>query len=133
MDPAVLLARAELFRALDADVVQQVASDARSVTLQRNDLIFSEGDEAAELYVVRSGRIAIAKRSADGRESVVALMEDGEAIGEMILFDSRGRSARAGPSNPELVTCRSPRCVRSSRNGRTCVGCLAGCCSTVCG
>jgi CRP/FNR family transcriptional regulator, cyclic AMP receptor protein len=104
MDPAVLLARAELFRALDADVVQQVASDARSVTLQRNDLIFSEGDDAAELYVVRSGRIAIAKRSADGRESVVALMEEGDLIGEMSLFDSRGRSADARALEPsELV------------------------------
>jgi CRP-like cAMP-binding protein len=104
MDPAVLLARAELFRALDADVVQQVAADARSVTLQRNDLIFSEGDDAAELYVVRSGRIAIAKRSADGRESVVALMEEGDLIGEMSLFDSRGRSADARALEPsELV------------------------------
>jgi CRP-like cAMP-binding protein len=104
MDPAVLLARAELFRALDADVVQQVAGDARTVTLQRNDLIFSEGDQASELYVVRSGRIAIAKRSADGRESVVALMEEGDLIGEMSLFDSQGRSADARALEPsELV------------------------------
>ncbi|MBA3652996.1 MAG: Crp/Fnr family transcriptional regulator [Actinobacteria bacterium] len=104
MDPVVLLARAELFRALDADVVQRVAGDARTVTLQRNDLIFSEGDEAAELYVVRSGRIAIAKRSIDGRESVVALMEEGDLIGEMSLFDSRGRSADARALEPsELV------------------------------
>ena len=104
MDPAVLLARAELFRALDPDVVQQVAADSRAVTLQRNDLIFSEGDDAAELYVVRSGRIAIAKRSADGRESVVALMEEGDLIGEMSLFDSKGRSADARALEPsELV------------------------------
>jgi len=104
MDPAVLLARAELFRALDADVVQRVAADARTVALQRNDLIFSEGDDAAELYVVRSGRIAIAKRSADGRESVVALMEEGDLIGEMSLFDAQGRSADARALEPsELV------------------------------
>src|SRR5438067_4737868 len=104
MDPAVLLARAELFRALDADVVQKVAGDARTVTLQRNDLIFSEGDAAAELYVVRSGRIAIAKRATDGRESVVALMEEGDLIGEMSLFDGKGRSADARALEPsELV------------------------------
>jgi CRP-like cAMP-binding protein len=104
MDPAVLLARAELFRALDPDVVQQVAGHARSVTLQRNDLIFSEGDDASELYVVRSGRIAIAKRSADGRESVVALMEEGDLIGEMSFFDNKGRSADARALEPsELV------------------------------
>jgi CRP/FNR family transcriptional regulator, cyclic AMP receptor protein len=104
MDPAVLLARAELFRALDADVVQRVAADARTITLQRNDTIFNEGDDAAELYVVRSGRIAIAKRATDGRESVVALMEEGDLIGEMSLFDSKGRSADARALEPsELV------------------------------
>jgi len=104
MDPTVLLGRAELFRALDPDVVQRVAADARSVQVQRNDLIFSEGDEAAELYVVRSGRVAIAKRSADGRESVVALMEEGDLIGEMSLFDGEGRSADARALEPtELV------------------------------
>ena len=104
MDPAVLLARAELFRALDPEVVQQIAASARSVTLQRNDLIFSEDDDASELYVVRSGRIAIAKRSADGRESVVALMEEGDLIGEMSFFDGKGRSADARALEPsELV------------------------------
>ena len=104
MDPAVLLARAELFRALDSDVVQRVAADARTITLQRNDTIFNEGDAAAELYVVRSGRIAIAKRATDGRESVVALMEEGDLIGEMSLFDSKGRSADARALEPsELV------------------------------
>jgi CRP-like cAMP-binding protein len=104
MDPAVLLARAELFRALDPDVVKRVAADARTVVVQRNDLIFSEGDDAGELFVVRSGRIAIAKRSADGRESVVALMEEGDLIGEMSLFDGEGRSADARALEPsELV------------------------------
>ena len=100
MDPVVLLARAELFRALDPDVVQRVAEEARTVTLQRNDLIFSEDDDAGELYVVRSGRIAIAKRSADGRESVVALMEEGDLIGEMSFFDGKGRSADARALEP---------------------------------
>ncbi|HEX9968735.1 MAG TPA: Crp/Fnr family transcriptional regulator [Acidimicrobiales bacterium] len=104
MDTAALLARSELFSALDPDAVRSIAAAARSLHLQRNDLVFSETDAADELYVVRSGRIAIAKRSVDGRESVVALMEEGDLFGEMSLFDDEGRSADARALEPcELV------------------------------
>jgi CRP/FNR family cyclic AMP-dependent transcriptional regulator len=92
---AALLARSELFGALDPAVVEEIAQAARVVDVQRNDVVFTEDGEADELYVVRSGRIAIAKRSPDGRESVVALMEEGDLFGEMSLFDGQGRSADA--------------------------------------
>jgi CRP/FNR family transcriptional regulator, cyclic AMP receptor protein len=101
---AALLARSELFDAFDASVVEDIARSARVVDLRRNDVVFGEGDAADALYVVRSGRLAIAKRSPDGRESVVALMEEGDLFGEMSLFDGEGRSAEARALEPsELV------------------------------
>jgi CRP-like cAMP-binding protein len=103
MDHAALLARSELFHRLDPAVVASIARTARALDLQRNDLVFGEGDEADALYVVRSGRVAIAKRSVDGRESVVALMEPGDLFGEMSLFDGRGRSADARALEPSEV------------------------------
>jgi CRP-like cAMP-binding protein len=104
MDFAAELARAELFHALDDEAVTAVAKEARLVSLQRNQVVFSEGDTAEELYVVRSGRIAIAKRASDGRESVVALMEADDLFGEMPFFDGEGRSAQARALEPsELI------------------------------
>ena len=50
-----------------------------------------------------SGRIAIANRSVDGRESVVALMERGDLLGEMPLFDGLARSAEARALEPSEV------------------------------
>ena len=100
MDTATLLARSELFSALDAEAVAGIAAASRDITLQRNELVFAEADPADELYVVRSGRIAIAKRSVEGRESVVALMEEGDLFGEMSLFDAEGRSADARALEP---------------------------------
>jgi CRP-like cAMP-binding protein len=58
-------------------------------------VVFEEGDAANELFVVQDGRIAIANKSVDGRESVVALMEPGDVFGEFPLFDGLGRSAEA--------------------------------------
>ena len=100
MDAAAQLARVELFSALDAEGVAAVAAAARSCTFQRNDLVFSEGDQAEDLYVVRDGRIAITIRSPDGRESVVALMEQDDLFGEMPFFDGEGRSADARALEP---------------------------------
>lgn len=95
MDAVELLARVELFSALDADAVQAVAIAARKCVFERNDLVFAEGDPAAELFVVRTGRVAIAIQASDGRQSVVALMEPGDLFGEMSFFDEHGRSADA--------------------------------------
>ncbi|HZQ28768.1 MAG TPA: Crp/Fnr family transcriptional regulator [Acidimicrobiales bacterium] len=104
MDHGELLARSELFSTFDRDAVDRIAAAARSLALQRNDEVFSEGDQADELYVVKSGRIAIAMRSPDGRQSVVALMEEGDLFGEMSFFDGGGRSADARALEPaELV------------------------------
>ena len=101
MDYGALLARSELFSAFEPTAVDSIAAAARVMDLSRNDVIFSEGEPADELYVVRSGRIAILKRSVDGRESVVALMEEGDLFGEMPLFDSDGgRSAEARALEP---------------------------------
>ena len=104
MDHAELLARAELFGELAPDEVAVLAEAARAVSFPRNALVFEAGDPAGELYVVRSGRIAIASRAPDGRESVVALMEEGDLFGEMSFFDGQGRSALARALEPsELI------------------------------
>lgn len=104
MDVASLLASSDLFRDFSAEVVTSIASNATTVNFDRNDQVFGQGDEANALYVVSSGLVAMAKRSVDGRESVMALMEQGDLFGDMSLFDGEGRSADARVLEPtELV------------------------------
>jgi CRP-like cAMP-binding protein len=95
MDDVSPLVGSELFFTLGAEALARVAVKATTVRLERNDTLFGEGDEADELFVVLRGRIAIAKRSTDGRESLVAMMEPGDIFGEMPLFDDQPRSATA--------------------------------------
>ena len=95
MEDVSPLSGSELFSSLDEEALARVAAKATNVQLDRNDTLFNEGDEADDLFVVLSGRIAIAKRSTDGRESLVALMEPGDIFGEMPLFDDEPRSASA--------------------------------------
>lgn len=99
-----LLRSTELFAELSDDALNRIVSTATSRTLRRGDVIFEEGATPDHLYVVEEGRIAIASKSVDGRESVFALMERGELFGEMGLLDGLGRSAEARALEPSRIT-----------------------------
>jgi CRP/FNR family cyclic AMP-dependent transcriptional regulator len=102
VDPA-LLARSELLAALGPDALARLAAASREISLERGQVLFDQGQEGHELYVVRHGRVAIAKRSVDGRSSVVALMEDEDLFGDMSFFDGKGRSAEARALEPSVL------------------------------
>jgi CRP/FNR family cyclic AMP-dependent transcriptional regulator len=95
MDDAELLATSDLFSSFDEETLRGLVGSGKRFSCERNEVVFEEGDEAAELFVVRRGRLAVGQRSADGRESLVALMEEGAVFGEMPLFDQGRRSASA--------------------------------------
>ena len=104
MPDTTLLSETILFAGLDDDTLTKVVGAGRDLELRRGDVLFREGDDPDELFVVVSGRIAIANKSIDGRESMVALMEEGDLFGEMGLFDGRGRSAEARALESSVVT-----------------------------
>jgi CRP-like cAMP-binding protein len=53
--------------------------------------------------MVASGRISIARRAADGRSSVMAIMEEEDLFGELPLFDGQNRSAEAKALEPSVL------------------------------
>jgi len=93
-----------LFADLDDVSLKAITDASLQRRLRRGDVLFAEGDPPDALYVVESGRIAIANQNFLGRESVVALMETGDLFGEMGLFDDRGRSAGARALEVSVVT-----------------------------
>ena len=104
MPDTTLMSETILFAGLDDDALAKVVEAGRDLEMLRGDVLFREGDDPDELFVVVSGRIAIANKSIDGRESMVALMEEGDLFGEMGLFDGRGRSAEARALETSVVT-----------------------------
>ena len=90
-----LLADVALFAPLPPADLELIAASASTRTLERGDVLFVQSDEPRDLFVVVAGRVAILNTSADGRESMVALMEPGDLFGELPLFDGLARSAAA--------------------------------------
>ncbi len=85
----------EFFAGFEDEALATLSVAARKSTYHRGDYVFKETDPATDLFLVMSGRIAIANTSPDGRESVLALMGASDLFGEMALFDDAGRSAGA--------------------------------------
>ena len=98
-----LLTDTDFFRDLSEEDLAFLIPTCTVRTLRRGDLLFEEGDDCSELFVVSSGLVAISKKSIDGRESVVALMERGELFGEMGMLDGLGRSAEARALEPSEI------------------------------
>ena len=98
-----LLKEIDLFAGFEGENLDKIIAAASERRLRRGDVLFREGDAPDELYVTAHGRVAIANKSIDGRESMVALMERGDLFGEMPLFDGQGRSAEARALEPSTV------------------------------
>jgi CRP-like cAMP-binding protein len=90
-----LLGATDLFSPLPPEVLDELRSHATMRTLARNEWLFRKGDASDKLYVIQDGRIAIATQSGDGRETVLAVLENGALFGELPLFDDAPRSADA--------------------------------------
>jgi CRP-like cAMP-binding protein len=57
-------------------------------------LIFSEGEIGAEMFIIQNGKVRISKRSKDVEKTLVVL-EEGDFFGEMAVIDKGPRSATA--------------------------------------
>jgi CRP/FNR family cyclic AMP-dependent transcriptional regulator len=58
------------------------------------EIIFEEGDEGVDLYVIQSGHVQVTRRGGQ-RERVVAKLGPGEFFGEMSVVLAESRTARA--------------------------------------
>jgi CRP-like cAMP-binding protein len=92
-----VLAETEFFAEAPLELLAPIAAAGKVRDLVRGDVLFEAGDEPDSIYVVLSGRIAIAigNRPFDHRESVIALMDEGDLFGDMGMLDKSPRSAGA--------------------------------------
>ena len=68
-------------------------------TLKTNEILFNQGDEPDNMYIVKSGQIEI--YLTNGNETkTVSVAGIGELIGEIALLDNKTRSASAKALSP---------------------------------
>ncbi|OGO75591.1 MAG: cAMP-binding protein [Chromatiales bacterium RIFOXYA1_FULL_46_5] len=99
-DPFALQLRqhSHWFAALSASQQQQLLAQARLVQLGSGQRLFSRGDEFDGIYVLLSGALLIAGVHSSGREALLTIVEAGDWIGEIALFDRKVRTHDATAS-----------------------------------
>jgi CRP-like cAMP-binding protein len=60
----------------------------------KGHVLFHEGDDGEEMYIIQSGRVAIKKKVREG-EATLAVLEKGDFFGEMSILERMPRSASA--------------------------------------
>jgi CRP/FNR family transcriptional regulator, cyclic AMP receptor protein len=82
-----------LFGALSDDVLAHLTASLSVTTPSAGDIVFREGDDAQDMFVVIGGEMEVVKRSKRGVDARVALLGPGDWFGEMSIVDVQPRSA----------------------------------------
>ena len=85
-----LLRKMSLFKGLDDEAFGRLLCHAKVQKVARNEVIFVEGEPAAQLFLVLSGWIKLWRQSEDGHESVIGVFAEGESFAEAAIFDQKG-------------------------------------------
>jgi CRP-like cAMP-binding protein len=59
---------------------------------ENGDVLFREGDEGDELFMIVSGKLRVTK-VIDGQKRNLAVLSEGDLVGEMAIFENKPRSA----------------------------------------
>ena len=90
-----VIRKAPLFTALDDAAAASLLANMVSVKIAKGSILFAEGDEGDQLYVIAEGKLKLGTSSGDGRENLLSILGPGEMFGELSLFDPNPRTSTA--------------------------------------
>jgi len=75
-----------LFSGLKHDQLQSVVDHAHLQKLDKDQIIFSQGDTVDSFYMVYSGLVKLYRLSSDGQEKVIEIVTPGQTFAEALMF-----------------------------------------------
>ena len=80
------LKRMPLFSSLTDGQRESLAARSLAASCPKGKILFTEGEEAAGLYILLEGKVKIFRAAPDGREAVLHIFGPGEPFGEVAVF-----------------------------------------------
>ncbi len=87
------LQNVELFSLLSGEEIGRIIKSLHSLEKEADEVLFKEGDEGNELFIVKSGRVASFVMLPKGIKREIAEFKPGDFFGEMSIFENTNRSA----------------------------------------
>ncbi len=94
------LARSQLLGRLAHDDLRNLLTCAVQRSFATGQVVFQRGDAGDGMYILASGDVRIVIESAQGREVTVAVLGEGDVLGELSILDGSPRSASAIAHTP---------------------------------
>jgi small-conductance mechanosensitive channel len=85
--------RLDLFSPLSADEKSLLAAGARERRYAPGEIIVREGDTGSSMFIVQEGQVAVSIHGARGETRKLAMLQPGEAFGEISLLTGEPRTA----------------------------------------
>ncbi len=99
------VARVPIFAGLTPEQQDEVAAFARPIRVARGQIVYAAGSDLRRLLVVNHGRIVMRHLTAEGREQVVRVLEEGDVVGEASFVTG------AMPDHEAVATAESELCT----------------------
>ena len=93
MNKVELLKNVSIFNGLSGDELGYISKKMVPKTYDVGQVIILEESEGDDCFFVTEGSVKITQLSKDGREVILAILNEGEVFGEMALLDGDLRSA----------------------------------------
>ncbi|MBX3010179.1 MAG: Crp/Fnr family transcriptional regulator [Caldilineaceae bacterium] len=90
-----LIKEIPLFEGVSEKQLSVIVQDLRSRDYKKDELIFRQGDESREVYLVLKGKVRIYKISPSGNETSIDIFSTHNLLGEFAALDNEPRSASA--------------------------------------
>ena len=88
-----LLAKVGVFSLLTPGEINLLVEHLATLELAEGQVLFREGDEGNDMFIIADGAAAVSIRLPDGEEREIARFAPGDFFGEMSIFDNSPRSA----------------------------------------
>ncbi|HMF86163.1 MAG TPA: cyclic nucleotide-binding domain-containing protein, partial [Nitrospiraceae bacterium] len=75
--------------------LSNVGSGKTSLTSHKKQVLYSQGDAADAVFYIQGGKVKVSVVSQQGKEAVVAILEQGSFFGESCLAGQTVRTATA--------------------------------------
>jgi len=93
MEKIELLQSVSIFWDLNEDDLGHIADKMVAKHFENGNYIFLEDSEGEQCFFVLEGSVKVTRLSKDGREVILAMLNEGDFFGEMSLLDGESRSA----------------------------------------
>lgn len=77
---------APMFAGLSEDVLGSLFAEARVIECPRGKLLFVRGEPADRFYLLLAGWLKIFRDTAEGEQTVIAILKPGETVAEAAIF-----------------------------------------------